>query len=89
MEIFNLILHVGHRLLSEYLGLETMLAIVSKTFEGVKALEKYDGEGIVNSRTGLHLLGSSIGKRINGRFLVICLEDLRQEYPTFALFLFK
>ncbi|XP_059459337.1 protein DEFECTIVE IN MERISTEM SILENCING 3-like isoform X2 [Corylus avellana] len=65
------------RLLSEYLGLETMLAIVSKTFEGVKALEKYDGEGIVNSRTGLHLLGSSIGKRINGRFLVICLEDLR------------
>lgn len=63
-----------------------MLAIVCKTFEGVKALEKYDGEGLVNSRSGLHLLGSSIGKRINGRFLVIYLEDLRQEYPTLTLF---
>jgi hypothetical protein len=65
-----------------------MLAIVCKTFEGVKALEKYDGEGLVNSRSGLHLLGSSIGSRINGRFRVICLEDLRQEYPTLALFFF-
>lgn len=65
-----------------------MLAIVCKTFEGVKALEKYDGEGLVNSKSGLHLLGSSMGSRINGRFHVICLEDLRQEYPTLALFFF-
>lgn len=71
-----------HRLLSEYLGLDTMLAIVCKTYEGVKALENYDGEGSVNSKTGLHGLGSSIGRRINGRFLVICLEDIRQESPT-------
>ncbi|KAG2720575.1 hypothetical protein I3760_02G041600 [Carya illinoinensis] len=65
------------RLLSEYLGLDTMLAIVCKTYQGVKALENYDGEGSVNSKTGLHGLGSSIGRRINGRFLVICLEDIR------------
>lgn len=70
------------RLLSEYLGLETMLAIVCRTYEGVKALEKYDGEGAVNSSSGLHGLGSSIGKKINGRFAVICLEDLRQEPIT-------
>ncbi|KDP28478.1 hypothetical protein JCGZ_14249 [Jatropha curcas] len=66
-----------NRLLSEYLGLETMLAIVCKTFEGVKALETYDAEGKINSNIGLHGLGSSIGRKINGRFLVICLEHLR------------
>lgn len=58
-----------------------MLAIVCKTYEGVKALEKYDGEGSVNNKNGLHGLGSSIGRRINGRFLVICLEDIRQGSP--------
>ncbi|KAF2315205.1 hypothetical protein GH714_038430 [Hevea brasiliensis] len=66
-----------NRLLSEYLGLETMLALVCRSFEGVKALEKYDGEGKINSSAGLHGLAYSIGRKINGRFLVICLEDLR------------
>ncbi|TKY61251.1 DEFECTIVE IN MERISTEM SILENCING 3 [Spatholobus suberectus] len=65
------------RILSEFLGLETMLAIVCGTYEGVNALEKYDPEGLINCNGGLHGIGSSIGKRINGRFAVICLEDLR------------
>ncbi|KAK7397442.1 hypothetical protein VNO78_18614 [Psophocarpus tetragonolobus] len=65
------------RVLSEFLGLETMLAIVCSTYEGVTALEKYDPEGLINSNSGLHGIGSSIGKRINGRFVVISLEDLR------------
>lgn len=55
-----------------------MLAIVCRTYEGVKALEKYDAEGNINNTSCLHGAGSSAGKRINGRFLVICLEDLRQ-----------
>jgi hypothetical protein len=55
-----------------------MLAIVCSTNEGVKALEKYDTEGAVNCNGGLHGIGSSTGKKINGRFVVICLEDLRQ-----------
>jgi len=55
-----------------------MLAIVCSTNEGVKALEKYDPEGTINSNGGLHGIGSSTGKKINGRFVVICLEDLRQ-----------
>lgn len=54
-----------------------MLAIVCKTREGVNALERYDAEGNINYSSGLHGLASSIGKRINGRFAVICLEDLR------------
>ncbi|KAK4718493.1 hypothetical protein R3W88_016831 [Solanum pinnatisectum] len=65
------------RLLSDYLGLETMLAIVCKTCDGIKALETYDKEGHINKTLGLHGLGASIGKPLDGRFLVICLEKLR------------
>ncbi|GAU51610.1 hypothetical protein TSUD_414420 [Trifolium subterraneum] len=65
------------RLFSEYLGVETMLAIVCKTYEGVKALEMYDMEGCINKSVGLHGLGATIGKPLDGRFLVICLESLR------------
>lgn len=67
------------RLFSEYLGLETMLAIVCKTYEGVKALEAYDNEGCINKTSGLHGLGASIGRTLEGRFIVICLESLRHE----------
>ena len=66
------------RILSEYLGLETMLAIVCNTHGGVKALEEYDAEGKIDCNVGLHGFGYSIGSRIKGRFVVICLEDLRQ-----------
>ncbi|XP_072999600.1 protein DEFECTIVE IN MERISTEM SILENCING 3 [Typha latifolia] len=65
------------RLFSEYLGLETMLAIVCKTYEGVKVLEKYDKEGMIDKNAGLHGLGPSIGRPLDGRFLVFCLENLR------------
>ncbi|KAK7410719.1 hypothetical protein VNO78_01732 [Psophocarpus tetragonolobus] len=65
------------RLFSEYLGVETMLAIVCRTYEGVKALEMYDKEGCINQSCGLHGLGASIGRALDGRFLVICLESLR------------
>lgn len=56
-----------------------MLAIVCKTYEGVKALEKYDREGMIDKNAGLHGLGPSIGRLLNGRFLVFCLENLRCE----------
>ncbi|KAL5567765.1 hypothetical protein UlMin_024340, partial [Ulmus minor] len=65
------------RLLSEYLGEETMLAIVCKTYEGVKALEMYDNEGCIDKSCGLHGLGASTERPLEGRFLVICLENLR------------
>ncbi|XP_022957775.1 protein DEFECTIVE IN MERISTEM SILENCING 3-like isoform X2 [Cucurbita moschata] len=65
------------RLLSEYLGMETMLAIVCRTYDGVKMLETYDKEGCINKSSGLHGLGASIGRNLDGRFLVICLEHLR------------
>ncbi|KAL4375303.1 hypothetical protein AHAS_Ahas05G0268300 [Arachis hypogaea] len=68
------------RLFSEYLGLDTMLALVCRTIEGIKALEMHDKDGIVNKSSGLHGLGASIGRALDGRFLVICLESLRP-YP--------
>lgn len=65
------------RLFSEFLGLRSMLAIVCKTYEGVKALEIYDSEGLVNKGSGIHGLGASIGRALEGRYSVICLENLR------------
>ncbi|XP_076917038.1 protein DEFECTIVE IN MERISTEM SILENCING 3-like [Bidens hawaiensis] len=66
-----------NRILSEYLGLDTMLALVCMTYNGVEALETYDKEGFVSKSSGLHGLSASIGKPIDGRFNVICLENLR------------
>jgi len=79
----------GCRLLSEYLGVETMLAIVCKTYEGVKALEMYDKEGCINKSYGLHGLGASIGRALDGRFLVICLEYLRHDFQESCVYTFN
>ncbi|KAL1824035.1 hypothetical protein ACET3Z_010813 [Daucus carota] len=65
------------RLLAEFVGKEAMLALVCKTFDGVKALELYDKEGAINRSSGLHGIGSSVGRTLEGRFRVICLNDLR------------
>ena len=65
------------RILSEYLGMETMMGIVCKTYGGLRALELYDEDGSINKSTGLHGLGASIGRPLDGRFLAICLENLR------------
>lgn len=65
-----------------------MLAIVCKTYEDVKALEEYDINGKVDKNLGLHALGLSIGIPIDDRFLVICLEKLRQETFLFITFLY-
>lgn len=63
-----------------------MIAIVCKSYEGVRALEKYDNEGMVDKSSGLHGLAMSIGRLIDGRFRVICLENLRLENIKFLLY---
>lgn len=63
-----------------------MLAIVCKTYEGVRALEMYDDEGSINKSSGLHGLGASIGRPLDGRFLVICLESLRHDCISLVFF---
>ncbi|XP_068666639.1 protein DEFECTIVE IN MERISTEM SILENCING 3-like [Aristolochia californica] len=70
---------------SEYLGLEIMMAVVCKTHEAVKALEIYDKEGQIDRISGLHGLSVSIGKQLDGRYLVICLEDLRPYLGQFLV----
>ncbi|CAA0830879.1 Protein DEFECTIVE IN MERISTEM SILENCING 3 [Striga hermonthica] len=65
------------RLLAEWLGLEKMLAVVCKTHEGVNALEAYNEDGLVDKSLGLHGFAANIGRPLSGRFLVICLEDIR------------
>ncbi|KAK9060856.1 hypothetical protein SSX86_018036 [Deinandra increscens subsp. villosa] len=61
----------------EYLGLDTMLALVCMTYNGVEALETYDKEGFVSKSSALHGVSASTGRPIDGRFDVICLENLR------------
>ncbi|GAB4858490.1 hypothetical protein Ancab_009965 [Ancistrocladus abbreviatus] len=73
------------RLLSEFLGVETMLALVCKSYESIKALEMYDDKGCVNKGSGIHGLGASIGRALEGRFLVISLESLRSYAGEFSV----
>ncbi|GJN06563.1 hypothetical protein PR202_ga24303 [Eleusine coracana subsp. coracana] len=65
------------RILSEYLGMDNMLALVCKTYDSVKGLEKYDKNGFIDKSSGLHGLAHTIGKVLDGRFTVFCLENLR------------
>ncbi|KAF3615732.1 putative protein IQ-DOMAIN 1-like [Capsicum annuum] len=42
------------RLISNYLGIETMSAFVCKTHDETHAMETYDKEGFIDKSTGLH-----------------------------------
>ncbi|KAL5567763.1 hypothetical protein UlMin_024338 [Ulmus minor] len=65
------------RVLSEYLGLDQMLAVVTISFAAAQDLEKYDQNGdLVSRQAALYPEVSALGKSINGRFLVIPLEDI-------------
>lgn len=65
------------RLLSEYLGLDNMLALVCMTYDGLKAIVSYDIEGSINKNSGLYGLGTAIGQTLEGRFNVFCLQNIR------------
>nr|CAB3475627.1 unnamed protein product [Digitaria exilis] len=65
------------RLLAEYLGMDNMLALVCKTYDGVKGLEKYKEDGIIDKSSGVHGLARSVGKFLDRRFAVFCLKNLR------------
>lgn len=65
------------RILAEYLGEDQMLAVVCKSFAAASALEKYEQNGEVDCGHALHAKASALGKSINGRFLVMCLENIR------------
>ncbi|OMO93636.1 gamma-irradiation and mitomycin c induced 1, partial [Corchorus olitorius] len=65
------------RILAEYLGEDQMLAIVCKSYAAACALEKYEHNGEVDCEFGLHAEAAALGKSLSGRFLVVCLEDIR------------
>ncbi|CAH8320393.1 unnamed protein product [Eruca vesicaria subsp. sativa] len=65
------------QVLSDYLGTRSMLALVCKDYNSVKGLESYDSHGKIDRNGGLHGLGSSIGRTIEGHFDAISLENLR------------
>ncbi|XP_044505503.1 structural maintenance of chromosomes flexible hinge domain-containing protein GMI1 isoform X4 [Mangifera indica] len=65
------------RILAEYLGEDQMLALVCRSFRAACALEEYERNGEIDFSLGLHGKAAAHGKSIVGRFLVICLEDIR------------
>lgn len=64
-------------LLSEYLGIDNMLGLVCKTYNCIKDLEIYDNKGIIDKKEGIHRLAGTIGRPLDGRFTVFCLENIR------------
>lgn len=56
------------------------MAVVCKTYEGVMALEKYNKDGMIERRSGLNGLGLSVARNIQARYLVYCIENLRQVF---------
>ncbi|KAE8694709.1 Protein DEFECTIVE IN MERISTEM SILENCING 3 [Hibiscus syriacus] len=60
------------RLLSEYVGVQTMLALVCKTYECIKDLETYNYDSCIDKTSGLHGLGASIGRYYSTRFHFLC-----------------
>jgi hypothetical protein len=40
-------------------------------------LEKYDNKGIIDKKEGIHRLPGLIGRFLDGRFTVFCLENIR------------
>ncbi|KAI3917398.1 hypothetical protein MKW98_027317, partial [Papaver atlanticum] len=83
-DVLGIVATLGHvdddnlsRLFSEFLGLRKMMAIVCMTYEGVKSIETYEMDGKISKASGLHGIGASIGKPVDGRFEVMCLEGLR------------
>lgn len=65
-----------------------MMAIVCRSYDGVKALETYTEGGQINTNSGFHGLAASVGKSLEGRHLVICLDSLRHVLLC-VLFLIK
>ncbi|XP_074380636.1 structural maintenance of chromosomes flexible hinge domain-containing protein GMI1-like isoform X3 [Apium graveolens] len=65
------------RILTEFLGEEQMLGVVCKSYKAAHNLETCDVHGNVNCSTGLQALASALGTSLDGRYSVICLEDVR------------
>ncbi|KAI7727062.1 hypothetical protein M8C21_012163, partial [Ambrosia artemisiifolia] len=64
------------RLFAEYLG-DQMLAVVCKYYEDIRLLESYQKNGKLNPNFALHMFARELGQSINGRYLVLCIEDIR------------
>lgn len=64
------------RILSEYLGLDQILAVVTRSFEAANVLQKYtQNEGDYSDARLAE--GVALLKSIKDGFTVFCLEDIR------------
>ncbi|KAL5998926.1 hypothetical protein ACLOJK_009874 [Asimina triloba] len=68
------------RMFSEYLGEDYMFAVVCKSYEASITFEKQSVNDKTDYNCAFYDAASALGKAINGRFLVICLEKIRPYY---------
>lgn len=73
------------RLFAEYLG-DQMLAVVCKHYDDLRLLEGYDKKGRLNPDFALHMFARELGQSINGRYHVLCIEDIRFQITKSFLF---
>uniref|UniRef100_UPI001CB92551 structural maintenance of chromosomes flexible hinge domain-containing protein GMI1-like n=1 Tax=Erigeron canadensis TaxID=72917 RepID=UPI001CB92551 len=67
------------RIFAEYLG-DQMLAIVCKSYEDSSLFETYEEDGKLNPKFpnhALHSFARELWQTINGRYLILCIEDIR------------
>lgn len=64
------------RIFAEFLG-DQMLAVVCKSYKDLNLLERYEQNGSIKHDRGLRQLAPEVGTFLNGRYLVLCLENIR------------
>ncbi|CAL4969818.1 unnamed protein product [Urochloa decumbens] len=64
------------KMLAVYLGKDDMLSVVCNTMDAAYCIEKYDSDGDVDVRFGIHRDAAALGVPIRSRFSIICLDDI-------------
>lgn len=64
-------------MLAEYLGLGSLLLIVTRTQQGIDQLEVQDANGQLDENGGLHGFARSRGYALSGGFDALAITDTR------------
>ncbi|KAM3247705.1 hypothetical protein P3L10_009472 [Capsicum annuum] len=74
--------HKLSSMFSTYLGEDQILVVACKSRAASSVVENYQMDGNVNCASALDILAVKHGSSIKGRYLVICLEDIRPYMPV-------
>ena len=66
-----------------------MLAVVCKSYATIDTIETYEPNGNVDRAHALHAAATGLGKSISGRYLVICVEDIRYHKKFLSVLIYR